>query len=175
MEKEAITFLGVGDVLIDREQPETIFKYVADVLRSGDITFANCEQMYSDKGYPNMIHASFSDPRNIPALFYAGIDLVSLANNHTLDWGTEGLLDTMSRLKDAGMPYVGVGKNLIDAAVNWASKNGYPGIMLETQDTNVPACLFYQNYGFILGGADKMLYRGVGNLNETALFWYFIF
>jgi hypothetical protein len=115
LEKEAITFLGVGDVLIDREQPETIFKHVADVLRSGDITFTNCEQMYSDKGYPNMIHASYSDPRNIPALFYAGIDLVSLANNHTLDWGTEGLLDTMSRLKEAGMPYVGVGKNLSEA------------------------------------------------------------
>jgi hypothetical protein len=43
LEKEAITFLGVGDVLIDREQPETIFKHVADVLRSGDITFTNCE------------------------------------------------------------------------------------------------------------------------------------
>lgn len=69
----------------------------------------------------------------------------------------------------------GVGKNLMDAAVDWARRNGYPGIMLETQDTNVPACLFYHKYGFILGGADKMLYRGVGNLNETALFWYFIF
>ena len=115
MEKELITLLVAGDILIDREQPETIFRHVADMLRSGDITFANCEQMYSDKGYPNMIHASYSDPRNIPALLYAGIDLVSLANNHTLDWGTEGLLDTMSRLKEAGLPYVGVGKNLKEA------------------------------------------------------------
>lgn len=115
MKKELLTFLGTGDILIDREQPETIFQYVADILRSGDITFANCEQMYSDKGCPNIIHASYSSPRNIPALLNTGFDAVSLANNHTLDWGIEGLLDTMSRLKEAGLPYVGVGKNLSEA------------------------------------------------------------
>lgn len=69
----------------------------------------------------------------------------------------------------------GIGKNLMDAAVNCARGNGFPGIMPETQDTNVPACLFYQNYGFILGGADRMLYRNSENSNEMALFWYFIF
>jgi hypothetical protein len=41
MKKEAITLLGVGDVLIDRKDPDTIFQHVAEVLRSGDITFAN--------------------------------------------------------------------------------------------------------------------------------------
>jgi poly-gamma-glutamate synthesis protein (capsule biosynthesis protein) len=115
MTKEAITLLAVGDILIDREQPETIFQHVAGVLRSGDITFANCEQMYSDRGHPSPVHASYSDPKNIPALLHAGIDLVSLANNHTLDWGIDGLLDTMARLKEAGLPYVGVGQDLAEA------------------------------------------------------------
>lgn len=115
MKKGQLTFIGTGDILIDREKPETIFQYVAETLRSGDFTFANCEQMYSDKGSPNMIHASYSSPRNIPTLIDAGFDVVSLANNHTLDWGPEALLDTMSRLKEAGLPYVGVGKNLAEA------------------------------------------------------------
>lgn len=115
MGKEAVTFLATGDILIDREKPETMFQHVGDVLRSADITFANCEQTYSDKGNPNVIHASYSDPRNIPALFYAGLDIISLANNHTLDWGPEGLLDTLARLKKAGMPCIGAGKNLTEA------------------------------------------------------------
>lgn len=115
MNKETITLLGVGDIIVDREQPETIFQHVAEVLRSGDITFANCDQAYSDKGYPNPKQASYSDPRNIPALLYAGLDVVSLANNHTQDWGPEALLDTVARLKEAGLPCVGVGRNLTEA------------------------------------------------------------
>lgn len=115
MKKESIILLCVGDILIDRVKPESIFQHVAGFLRSGDITFANAEQGYCDKGYPNPIHASYSDPRNLPALLYAGIDVLSMANNHTLDWGTDGLLDTMERLKKAALPYVGVGKNLAEA------------------------------------------------------------
>jgi poly-gamma-glutamate capsule biosynthesis protein CapA/YwtB (metallophosphatase superfamily) len=113
--KETVTLLGVGDVIIDREQPETIFQHVAEVLRSADITFANCEGALSDKGYPNPKHAAHSDPRNLAALLYAGIDVVSLANNHSQDWGPDALLDTMARLQGAGVRYVGVGKNLAEA------------------------------------------------------------
>ena len=115
MEKALITFLGIGDVLIDREKPESIFQHTADVLRSAEITFANAEQGYSELGNPGPIHASYSHPRNIPALIYAGIDVLSLANNHTLDWGPENLLDTIARLKAVGIPSVGAGKNLFEA------------------------------------------------------------
>jgi len=115
MKKEAITLLGVGDILIDRKEPDTIFQYVAGVLRSGDITFANCEQVYSDKVHRMKEIASYSDPRNIPALINAGIDIISLANNHTLDCGQEALLDTIVRLKEVGLPCVGVGRNLAEA------------------------------------------------------------
>ena len=73
MTKDPITLIAVGDLLIDREQPETIFQHVVEVLQSGDITFANCEQMYSDKGQPRPGHALPHDPKNIPALLYAGI------------------------------------------------------------------------------------------------------
>lgn len=115
MKKPAITFLGVGDVVIDTEQPETAFQHVADVLRSADIAYANCEQALSDKGSPNPKQAIPSEPKNISAYLYAGFDIVSLANNHTQDWGKEALLDTMARLKASGLPYVGVGKNLNEA------------------------------------------------------------
>lgn len=115
MKKKEITLLGVGDVLIDREQPETMFRYVAEVLRSADITYVNCEQALSDKGHPDPRHAAYSSPKSISALLYAGTDVISLANNHIGDWGVEAVLDTMSRLKKAGLPFVGLGNNLVEA------------------------------------------------------------
>jgi len=115
MKKERLTLLAVGDILIDREKPKTIFGHVAPILRSADITFANAEQGFCLNGCPSPIHASYSHPRNISALLYAGIDVLSLANNHTLDWGTDGLVESMARLKKAGLPCVGVGKNLAEA------------------------------------------------------------
>lgn len=107
--------MGVGDILIDREEPETIFRHVAPVLSAADVAFANLEQTYSEKGYLIRGHGTNSEPRNIPPLSYAGFDVVSLANNHTLDWGVENLLDTLERLTAAGLPYAGAGKNLAEA------------------------------------------------------------
>ena len=46
--------------------------------------------------------------------------------------------------------------------------------MAETQDNNVPACKFYESYGFKLGGFDKYLYKGIDKTNnEIAIFWYY--
>ena len=69
----------------------------------------------------------------------------------------------------------GIGTELMDAAVKWAKTSEMRGIMVETQDTNVPACLFYQKYGFELGGVDKMAYGGPKYSQETAIFWYLVF
>ena len=54
-------------------------------------------------------------PENIKVLTYAGIDFCSLANNHLLDWGREGLLETMQTLKDADIAYAGAGITLAEA------------------------------------------------------------
>lgn len=115
MRKEAITLVGVGDVIIDREKPETIFQNVAGVLRSADIAYANCEQLLSDKGTPNRKQAVYSSFKNLKGFLDAGFDVVSLANNHSMDWGEEALLDTMANLKKAGLPYIGAGINLAEA------------------------------------------------------------
>jgi poly-gamma-glutamate capsule biosynthesis protein CapA/YwtB (metallophosphatase superfamily) len=115
MKKEEITLLGVGDITIDREKPETIFKHVAKTLRAADIAYGNCDQTYSDLGYSVRGHGTNSESKNFPALLYAGFDVISLANNHTLDWGDENLLDTLDRFNKAGLPYVGVGKNIDEA------------------------------------------------------------
>ncbi|MFC1989217.1 CapA family protein [Chloroflexota bacterium] len=122
MNKGTITLIAVGDLIIDRDEPTTIFDHVVNVLRSGDITFANCDQAYSDKGSPyvGLIGGPFyrvlpSDPKNITALVYAGLDVVSFANNHTMDFGPEALLDSIDRLHSEGIQVVGAGKNIAEA------------------------------------------------------------
>jgi streptothricin acetyltransferase len=70
----------------------------------------------------------------------------------------------------------GIGTRLMEAASNWAKKGHMPGVMLETQDTNVPACKFYESCGFKLGGVDVYLYIGITpRIDEIALYWYIIF
>ncbi|MBS3770213.1 MAG: CapA family protein [Bacteroidales bacterium] len=54
-------------------------------------------------------------PGNTKVLTEAGIDFCSLANNHIMDWGREGLLETLKNLENKGIQYAGAGKNLKDA------------------------------------------------------------
>ena len=69
----------------------------------------------------------------------------------------------------------GVGRALMNYAIEWAKENGFPGLTLETQDNNVPACKFYEKCGFVLGGFDLYAFRNLENASEIALYWYLIF
>jgi poly-gamma-glutamate capsule biosynthesis protein CapA/YwtB (metallophosphatase superfamily) len=112
---QAVTLAAVGDIHIDRVPPEGLMRHVADEIRSADIRFANSEQMFSQGGCPDPHHATFSHPRNIPALQEVGFDVVSLANNHTMDWGAAALLDSIERLESAGIRQVGAGPDMAAA------------------------------------------------------------
>ncbi|MDK7489816.1 streptothricin N-acetyltransferase SatA [Bacillus paranthracis] len=71
---------------------------------------------------------------------------------------------------------LGVGKRLIDQAKQWAKEGNMPGIMLETQNNNVAACKFYEKCGFVIGGFDFLIYKGLDMTNdEVAMYWYFHF
>ncbi|MGH9944702.1 MAG: GNAT family N-acetyltransferase [Pyrinomonadaceae bacterium] len=70
----------------------------------------------------------------------------------------------------------GVGRALIQQAVQWAQDKQLSGMMLETQNNNVAACLLYQRCGFELGGFDRLLYQGQApHTEEIALYWYLTF
>jgi poly-gamma-glutamate synthesis protein (capsule biosynthesis protein) len=55
-------------------------------------------------------------PANVPCLTAAGIDCCALANNHLLDWGAGGLLETVETLHEAGIRTAGAGRNDVEAA-----------------------------------------------------------
>ena len=68
---------------------------------------------------------------------------------------------------------MGIGEALISRSRQWARDKNLPGIMLETQDTNVGACRFYQSCGFVLKGFDSGLYEAFDERRgDIALFWY---
>lgn len=77
---------------------------------------------------------------------------------------------------DAKFRRQGIGRALLKHAETWVRKNSFPGIMVETQDTNVGACRFYEKYGFVLGGFDTHLYHAADKYrDDIALFWYLVF
>ena len=70
----------------------------------------------------------------------------------------------------------GIGLALIRKAIDWAKGKQLSGLMLETQNNNVAACLFYECCGFEVGGFDRLLYKGQDPATEEiALYWYLIF
>lgn len=82
-----------------------------------DIRIINLETSITDhdepwprKGINYRMH-----PKNIKVLTAADIDYCALANNHTLDWGHTGLIETLETLKEAGIEYSGAGRNLTEA------------------------------------------------------------
>ncbi|MHB8757938.1 MAG: CapA family protein [Bacillota bacterium] len=107
-----------GDILLDRGVARQIEAHglsyplegVASLLRAADLAFANLEGPITDQGGPLPKEFVFrAPPKAALALKRAGLDLVSLANNHTFDYGPEGLADTVARLEGQGVATVGAG------------------------------------------------------------------
>ncbi|KFN04586.1 GNAT family N-acetyltransferase [Bacillus clarus] len=71
---------------------------------------------------------------------------------------------------------LGIGRKLVEQAKLWAKDGEMPGIMLETQNNNVAACKFYEKCGFVIGGFDYLVYKGINEqTDEIAIYWYFHF
>jgi poly-gamma-glutamate synthesis protein (capsule biosynthesis protein) len=90
---------------------------ILEELSSADITMANNEFTFSTGGTATKgkTYVFRANPARVSYYEKMGVDLVSLANNHTWDYGEEALLDTMNTLKEAGIPYVGAGRNRKEA------------------------------------------------------------
>jgi poly-gamma-glutamate capsule biosynthesis protein CapA/YwtB (metallophosphatase superfamily) len=86
------------------------------LISSADIAVANFENPAPDQSTYHTSGTRFTaDPRLIPGLVHAGIDYVSIANNHIGDAGDLGILQTIANLKKNGLKYSGAGKDLAAA------------------------------------------------------------
>jgi poly-gamma-glutamate synthesis protein (capsule biosynthesis protein) len=92
------------------------YALVADLL-DADITIANFEGALTERGDPWPKGYNFrTPPRFASGLRDAGFDVVSLANNHTMDYGAVGLLDTLDAIESAGVRHIGAGPDAASAA-----------------------------------------------------------
>jgi hypothetical protein len=100
------------------KDPATAFGPISSVLGSADLTMLNLETAVTRRGTPQPKTYHFrTRPAAFTALRDAGVDVVTMANNHVLDYGTTGLADTLAAARRARFPVVGIGRN---AAAAWA-------------------------------------------------------
>lgn len=121
-----VTFSFVGDIMLDRGVRNTTLKnfggdYSAlfsklDILKKSDIVFGNLEGPASDQGKDmHNLYSFRMDPSVVPALAGAGVNVLSVANNHVGDWGRDAYTDTLSRLRENEILYSGGGMNAEEA------------------------------------------------------------
>lgn len=120
-----ITFTAVGDIMLDRGVGDKIkklgaefpFESVAELLSEADLTLGNLESPISSLGKATKgKEVNFrAAPQVINGIRGAGIDVVSLANNHAMDYGTAAVLETMDILAHNSIAYIGAGANLAAA------------------------------------------------------------
>jgi poly-gamma-glutamate synthesis protein (capsule biosynthesis protein) len=119
---KTIIINAVGDIMLSGKIGEKIndkktgylFDKVRHILAESDITIGNLENPLSDRGEKS-IGKDFifrASPNVAKPLKDSGINIVSLANNHILDYGPVALDDTISILKKVGISYAGAGENL---------------------------------------------------------------
>ena len=111
------TFVAVGDIGPERDDVDSLFANVAEEVRAGGLSFFQLEMTLTERGQrvPQTKHTSRTSPAAAHGFRRAGFDVASWASNHSLDWGTEGFLDTTAALESAGIVPLGVGRDLAEA------------------------------------------------------------
>ena len=118
--------IAVGDMMLDGTARPVLqangydypFTDVRRLFDGAHIVFGNLEGPLTTRGTPEQdkTYVFRSPPDKVgQALRNAGFTVVSLANNHTLDYGAEGLVQTIEALDAVGIAHVGAGPNLKDA------------------------------------------------------------
>jgi hypothetical protein len=107
---------GVADRLATASPSSLVAPEVVAVAREADLLVLNLECCISDRGraWPDPGKPFFfrAPPAAVETLVDLGVDCVTLANNHALDFGAEALLDTLAQLDAAGIAHVGAGPDV---------------------------------------------------------------
>ena len=136
-EKTEFTIIGVGDIMLGSNYPfeyllpendANILENTQNILKNADITAGNLEGTLFDTGgtpkscnNPNVCYVFRMPSRYGTYLKQAGFDYLSIANNHSNDFGEIGIKETMKNLDNLGIKYSGI-KDIAESAI--LEKNG---------------------------------------------------
>lgn len=172
---ETTTIVFAGDVMIgaateQNYDKEGVSRLVSEALLAemvnADICMVNNEFQFSTRGTPmeGKQYTFRTNPKYVQIMQDLGVDIVSLANNHALDFGTEAMQDTFATLDGAGILYAGAGdtkeraKELQIIEVNgmkfgflaatrvipvieWNVDNRQPGMFAAYDDSQLVKCI----------------------------------
>jgi poly-gamma-glutamate synthesis protein (capsule biosynthesis protein) len=164
----ATHLVAVGDIMMDRRIGERIangnyvypFELVFDDLSTADITVGNLECALGEQGAPVDKGYTFRAPVGaVDSFAITGFDLLSLANNHAMDYGSTALLDAISLLEASRVQIVGAGEN--------ASAASEP-VILTTNETSI-AFLAYVDVPVEVRGFDTRSWSATAN--QPGLSW----
>jgi hypothetical protein len=122
--KDTLSIIGVGDIMMGTNYPEKnllpandgkdLLKEVRSILQNADITFGNLEGVILSEGGspksckdPSICYVFRSPEHYVQNLVDAGFNLLSLANNHSGDFGDVGRRNTVKTLEEYGLHYAG--------------------------------------------------------------------
>ncbi len=114
-----IVLIAVGDMIFNREitgYTEPPYQNLYRIIEASDIGFGNLEMSLNEKPELQRNVYNFRKGRDFGwEILKLGINLVGVANNHALDYSTDGLLDHMRILRQSGIAFAGAGENLHEA------------------------------------------------------------
>lgn len=148
------------NAILKQKTPEFPWGDTLAILKSADFKICNLECVISDLGepWPDKAFHFRSDPKNVEVLKVANFSPVSVANNHTLDFGAEALKQSLEILKEnlincagagsdnveASMPALEDGENIVgmiaftDNEPKWEAKDNTPGVVYVPIDLQDP-------------------------------------
>ncbi|MDP3921091.1 MAG: CapA family protein [Candidatus Omnitrophota bacterium] len=145
-----VTLTLSGDVMLgrgvsenlDRTGPSYPLGNVAPILEKADLALVNLESVLASGGekWTNPPRGFYfrADPTAVEVLTQAGVDGVTLANNHILDFGYSGLAETFTTLRRAGIRWAGAGSSVVEARKPALFQAGKLSVALLAATDNAP-------------------------------------
>jgi poly-gamma-glutamate synthesis protein (capsule biosynthesis protein) len=120
-EDNAVRIVFAGDIMLDGGPGHIVttggdpFAHVATVLQDADLTIGNLECAIVKEGHAEDKPFTFRGPAKSLPLLKKYFSALSLANNHSGDWGKHGFLTELELLRESGIPFFGGGANAREA------------------------------------------------------------
>ncbi|MER7846334.1 CapA family protein [Kitasatospora sp. NPDC096077] len=111
-----VHFEGRTQSRLSVQPPEPALGPISRTLAEADLSVLNLETAITGRGAPEPKTYTFrTTPKALSVLKDSGVDVVSMANNHAVDFGADGLTDTLAAKDSSPIPVVGVGRNAKEA------------------------------------------------------------
>jgi len=108
-----VKLVAIGDIFLRTRNNLDAFEHIKKIFLDYDIVFGNLEVVLSNRGNPFPKRVTLrTRPEDIRYLKSAGFSIVNIANNHMMDYGEMGLLDTINILEKNNIQFIGAGRNI---------------------------------------------------------------